>query len=72
MQEGVEKSGLRWCIDELAGDDIPIRIYDKDGKLLVDYSYKCMHRPIFGLDVDDVAMINKILDLLLKECESEE
>lgn len=71
MHEGTEKSGLRWTIDELAGDDIPIKIYDKDGKLLVEYSYKCMHRPIFGIDIEDVALINATLDLLLKECESE-
>lgn len=69
MHEGIEKSGLRWTIDELAGDNIPIKIYDKDGNVLVDYLYKCMHKPIFGLDADDVALINKILDQLLKECE---
>lgn len=69
MQEGIEKSGLRWTVDELAGDDIPIKIYDKDGNVLADYLYKCTHRPIFGLDVDDVAQINKMLNQLLKECE---
>lgn len=72
MKERYEPSGLRWTIDELAGDDIPIKIYDKDGKVLVEYLYKCTHRPIFGLDVDDIAEINKILDQLLKECEVEE
>jgi DNA-directed RNA polymerase subunit RPC12/RpoP len=72
MKEGIEKSGLRWTIDELAGDDIPIKIYDKDGKLLVEYMHKCMHRPIFGLDVDDVEQINKVLDRLLKECEEKD
>lgn len=71
MKEGVEESGLRWAIDEHAGDIIPIKIYDKDGKVLVDYKYICMHRPIFDLDVEDVAMINDILDQWLKVCERE-
>jgi hypothetical protein len=72
MQKGIEESGLIWTIDEHAGDIIPIKIYDKDGKLLINYSYKCMHIPIFGLDVEDVAMINDILDRLLKECEEKD
>ena len=72
MQEGTEKSGLRWTIDELAGDNILIKIYDKDGKLLVEYMYKCMHKPIFGLDVDDVTQINEVLDRLLKKCEEKD
>lgn len=71
MKEGIEKSGLRWAIDELAGDNIPIKIYDKDGNVMMNYLYKCIHRPIFGLDVDDVALINETLDQLLKVCERE-
>ena len=71
MQEGTEKSGLRWAVDERAGDIIPIKIYDKDGNVMMNYLYRCMHRPIFGLDVDDIAQINEILDQLLKVCERE-
>lgn len=61
------ENGVEWCIDDGMIDPVEISVKSKKTNQSESVTYRCMHQPIFGYDVDDIYEINKILNGLIKK-----
>lgn len=64
-----KENDIEWCIDDSLVETIVISVKSNKTNQFETVTYKCMHQPIFGYDVDDVNEINKILDDLIRKYE---
>ncbi|KTS84471.1 hypothetical protein NS115_03845 [Paenibacillus jamilae] len=60
-----EENGVNWSVVHEGGRNFIITV----GK--ISEIYHCAYEPIFGLDVDDVAGINRVVDRLFDELSPE-
>ena len=61
-----QDNGIKWSVTTWT-NPVHISILDLNGNLLHSEEYKCIHEPIFGLDIDDERAISKILVKLIKK-----
>lgn len=65
------ENDIEWCVDDSSVETVLISVKSKKTEKSETTTYKVMHPPIFGYDVDDVREIDKILDNLIKKMEKE-
>ncbi|MGM1023537.1 MAG: hypothetical protein ACQEXV_24125 [Bacillota bacterium] len=56
-----EENGVKWSVVHEGGRNFTITVGE------ISKTYRCNYEPIFGLDVDDIAGINRVVDKLFED-----
>lgn len=67
-----KENDIEWCVDDSLVETIVISVKSNKTNESATTTYKCIHKPIFGYDCEDVQRVEKILDFIIDELRGNE